>query len=83
MYVADILNLDLIRVGFNTWQMKDPNNPKEPSSLTVFEKTNSFYRFSGKDFGGVTGGSPIDLVMHVRDCNLMEAVDFLLSYFPQ
>ena len=80
--VAERLGIQLIRTGSGTWQMRDPEDPRERTSLTIFEKTNSFYRFSGKEQGGVHGGSPIDLVQHIRECSLREATDFLLFEFP-
>lgn len=80
--VASILKMQLVRTGGGTWQMRNPENPRDITSLTVFERTNSFFRFSSKEQGGVHGGSPIDIVMHVRNCSLREAVDFLISHFP-
>lgn len=81
-YVANALKMDLVRTGGGTWQMRDPDNPRDVTSLTLFEKTNSFHRFSGKAQGGKSGGSPIDLVMHIQEFSLREAVDFLTSHFP-
>lgn len=61
--------------------MRDPQKPRHVTSLHIFEKTNSWYRFSGIESGGVHGGSPIDLVMHVHDCDCEEACKFLTDRF--
>ncbi len=76
--VAHALGMELARTGGDTYNKREG---REISSLTLFSKTNTFYRFSGKTAGGVCGGSVIDLVMHVRDCSLREAADFLTSHF--
>jgi hypothetical protein len=80
--VAHVLGMQLRRTGGGTWNMVDPENPKHLTSLVLFEKTNSWYRFSGKECGGVSGGSTLDLVLHIRECSLHEAVNFLTSHFP-
>ncbi len=76
--VAQALGMDLVRTGMDTFNMREE---KKVSSLTIFPKTNTFYRFSGKTGGGVHGGSVIDLVMHMRDCSLREAAEFLSARF--
>tara|TARA_Y100000310_G_C20682873_1_gene817085 strand:- start:546 stop:806 length:261 start_codon:yes stop_codon:yes gene_type:complete len=82
MRVAETLGMSLRKTGYLTWNMRDPEDPRDNSSLTIFEKTNSWHRFSGINHGGVHGGSTIDLVIHIRECTLQEACDFLLTYFP-
>ncbi|MDD5055018.1 MAG: hypothetical protein PHZ00_01990 [Candidatus Peribacteraceae bacterium] len=76
--VAHALSMELVRTGGETWNRREG---KKITSLTLFTKTNTFYRFSGKTSGGVCGGSPLDLVMHARDCSLQEAAQFLTSHF--
>ncbi len=76
--VAHTLGMELVRTGSDTYNKREG---KEITSLTLFTKTNTFYRFSGKTTGGVHRGSSIDLVMHIRDCSLSEAVYFLTSNF--
>ncbi len=76
--VAHALGMELTRTGGDTYNMREEKNI---TSLTLFIKTNSFYRFSGKTVGGVHGGSVIDLVIHIRNCSLSEAVYFLTSNF--
>lgn len=81
LQVAQHLGMDLVRCGTGVWALRDPDHPREPTSLRIFEKTNTFKRFSGIEIGGTSGGSPINLVMHIRDCSLQEAVEFLSSRF--
>ena len=64
LHVATRLGVWLVKTGGGTWQQKDGDGL---SSLTVFEKTNTFVRFSGKEKGGVSKGSVIDFVMHIKD----------------
>jgi hypothetical protein len=78
--VARTLRLDIVKTGSGAYAMKDAG---EITSLVLFEKTNTWNRFSGKEQGGVSHGSPIDLTMHVRECSLREACEFLISSFPQ
>ena len=75
--VADRLGIHLVPAGTGVMAMADPEKPKEPTSLMVFVRTNRWKRFSGKEIGGVSEGSVIDLVMHIRDCELKEAASFL------
>lgn len=72
--LAHALGMELVRTGGDTYNKREG---KDITSLTLFTKTNTFYRFSGKTIAGVCGGSVIDLVMHVRDCSLDEAAYFL------
>ncbi len=76
--VAHALGMELTKTGVDTFNMREGEHI---TSLTIFLKTNSFYRFSGKDAGGVQGGSVIDLVRHIRGCSVREAADFLSSHF--
>ncbi len=82
LQVAQHLGMDLVRCGTGVWALRDPDHPREPTSLRIFEKTNTFKRFSGMEIGGTSGGSPIDLVMHIQDCPFREAVGFLSLHFP-
>ncbi len=79
--VAESLGLELRRTGSGTWNVKDGNDRLGYTSLTIFEKTNNWRRWSGKVSGGVSKGSIFDLVMHMRDCNFKEALNFLSSRF--
>lgn len=73
--VAEHLGIPLVKTGAATWCMKD----ETITSLTIFEKTNSWHRFSGKTNGGVSSGSNIDLVMHIRNCDLKESIQLLTN----
>ncbi|MFH0770749.1 MAG: hypothetical protein V1926_05250 [Candidatus Peregrinibacteria bacterium] len=77
--VADALGMALVPRGAGVYALRED---RQITSLTVFEKTNSWYRFSGKTSGGVSGGSPIDLVMHMQDCPFQTAISFLSQRFP-
>ena len=76
--VAESLGLDVVKTGGGTYAIREG---REITSLTLFEKTNTWHRFSGKEQGGVSRGSTIDLVIHCRECSLRSAVDFLTSRF--
>lgn len=78
--VAEALGMDIRKTGYQTWNMKDPENLSKNSSLIIFEKTNTWHRFSGKEQGGVHRGSTIDLVMHMNECSFKEAYLFLSNY---
>ncbi len=78
--VARTLGIDIVKTGSGTHAMKEE---QELTSLVLFENTNTWKRFSGKEQGGVSQGSPIDLVMHARDCSFREACEYLTSAFPQ
>ena len=77
--LAEKLGLQLIKVGPGVWNEKDPEKPGSVTSLTLFERTNTWKRFSGKEKGGVSKGSTIDLVIHVRECDFKTAISFLSS----
>lgn len=77
--VAYALHMDIALCGSGCHAMREDG---VATSLVLFEKTNTFHRFSGKEQGGVSGGSPIDLVMHIQDCSFENAVEFLTSCFP-
>ena len=77
--VAHLLQMETVPYGSGSKAMKEDG---QITSLVLFEHTNSFHRFSGKEQGGVSGGSPIDLVMHMKECSFEEAVEFLTSSFP-
>lgn len=80
--VAEALGMELMKEG-STWAMRDPNERKAASSLTIFPGSNRWKRWSGVVRGGVSQGSVIDLVMHMRDnSDLSEAIEFLKSRFP-
>lgn len=74
--VAGWLNMDIVKTGPATWAQREKGS-REVSSLTLFGKNNRWKRFSGKESGGCSAGSAIDLVMHIRDCDLETAIDFL------
>ncbi|MDD4628260.1 MAG: hypothetical protein PHE68_02580 [Candidatus Peribacteraceae bacterium] len=76
--VAAALGLSLVKTGGGTYAVRED---REITPLVLFEKTNSWHRFSGKEQGGVSHGSTLDLVMHVRECPLREAADFLSTRF--
>lgn len=76
--VAQKIGLDLVKTGGNTYAMREDG---QITSLAIFEKTNTWKRFSGKERNGVSGGSVLDLVMHIRECSLREAAEFLSSRF--
>ncbi len=80
--VAHSLGMDLQKCGSGVWALKDSSNPKEPTSLRIFEKTNTFKRFSGIEFGGTSSGSTIDLVMHILDCDFKTALQFFSEKAP-
>ncbi len=67
-----------MRTGARTYNMREE---REITSLVIFEKSNTWHRFSGKERGGVSRGSTIDLVMHIRQCSFRMAIDFLTSRF--
>jgi len=45
------------------------------TSLFIYPETNSFHRFSQK--GIRPSGSVIDLVMHIKECDIRAAISFL------
>lgn len=79
--VAHSLGCNLAPCGSGVWGMRDPEQPRELTSLRVFEKTNTFKRFSEKLSGGVSGGDTIAFVQHIQDCNFKDAIQFLSDRF--
>ena len=77
--VARTLGMEIARTGADTYNMRDG---REITSLVLFVKSNTWFRYSGKELGGVNHGSTIDLVMHIRECPLSEAALFLSTNFP-
>lgn len=75
--VADALGIQYGKVGSGLYAMRSTENPGEFTSLHLFERTNSWYRFSGKEQNGVIGGSVIDLVIYERGGSVKEAIDYL------
>ncbi len=81
LLVAEQLGIRLVKTGADTWQERDGDSKDKVTSLTMFGKTNSFVRFSGKTKGGKDKGSVIDFVMHVTDNpDLNEACAFLSRF---
>ncbi len=80
--VAQCLNINLRKIGGGVWAERDPEQEGGVSSLRIFEDSNRFKRFSGKEQGGVSAGSTIDFVMHVKECDFKEAISYLASSFP-
>lgn len=78
LQVAQSLGIDLVKTGGGTHAMREEG---QVTSLAIFEKTNTWKRFSGKERNGVSGGSVLDFVMYFRECSLREAADFLSSRF--
>ena len=79
--VAEKLGMELKRMGNGVWNMRDANDPLGHNSLAISESKNYWKRWSGKTSGGVSQGSVINLVMHIRDCSFKEAVSFLSTHF--
>lgn len=80
--VAEALGMQLVKEG-STWAMRDEQTGKGASSLTLFPGTNRWKRWSGIERGGVSRGSVIDLVMHIRDLNdVSDAIEWLSNRFP-
>lgn len=76
--VAHQLGIEVLKTGTGVYAMRVDG---ETTSLTLFEKTNTWKRFSGKEQGGVSQGSNLDLVMHINECSLKEAAEFLSTCF--
>ena len=57
---------------------KSPLRDEETASFKVDYKTNLWY-----DFGTGEGGSIIDLVMQMQQCNFIQAVEFLEKHINQ
>lgn len=80
--VAEALGMQLVKEG-STWAMRDEQTGKGASSLTLFPGTNRWKRWSGIERGGVSRGSVIDLVMHIRDLSdVSDAIEWLSTRFP-
>lgn len=76
--VAHQIGVEVVKTGTGAFSMRVDG---EITSLTLFEKTNTWKRFSGKEQGGVSQGSTLDLVMHIHECSLKEAAEFLSTCF--
>ena len=81
LHVAQALGIELKRTGSDSWNIKDEHDPLGHTSLSISEKRNRWKRWSGKTSGGVSQGSVIDLVMHIRDCDFKAAIEFLTNRF--
>lgn len=79
--VAELLRIKIRRTGHKTWQMVDNDNERVNTSLTIFEKTNTFVRFSGKG-DQHSKGDVISLVQHINGIGFKEAAEFLSDNFP-
>ncbi len=79
--VSERLGIPIVRIGSDLYAMKDPENPKQVSSLTISVTRNRWKRWSGHEVGGVSEGSVIDLVSHIRECSFADAVEFLSQSF--
>lgn len=78
--VAEQLGIEVMKTG-TVYAMKDESG--KASSLTISISSNRWKRWSGIEQGGTSGGSVIDLVMHIKNSeNLSEAIDWLTSHFP-
>lgn len=75
--VANALGIPLKRTGSGVWNVASTEDPKGYTSLTIFENSNRWKRFSSG-----AGGGTIDLVMEWKGCSLEMAVDFLTTHFP-
>jgi sugar phosphate isomerase/epimerase len=76
--VAHQIGVEVVKTGAGAYAMRVDG---EITSLTLFEKTNTWKRFSGKEQGGVSQGSTLDLVMHINECSLQDAAEFLSTCF--
>lgn len=75
--VCNALGIPLRKTGYDVWNVESKDDPKGFTSLTIFQKSNRWKRFSSDE-----GGSVLDLVIHIRSCTLGEAADFLKEHFP-
>lgn len=79
--VAEALGMKLRCTGPRTWSMIDPEDPKHTTSLVLFGKKNNWKRFSGRNDGGVSWGSTIDLVIHIHNNpDFKSAIQFLSNH---
>lgn len=76
--VAEMLGLEVVKQGSGVWAVKEGN---DVTSLRLFESSNRWKRFSGKESNGLSEGSVIDLVISVRGDDLPTAAKFLSSHF--
>lgn len=75
--VARMLGMELKKTGIGVWNEKSEHDRRGYTSLTIFENKNKWWRYSSS-----SGGSVIDLVMHVRECDFRAACEYLSSSFP-
>src|SRR3989344_9455297 len=66
LQVAQILGINLVKTGGGTHAMREEG---QATSLAIFEKTNTWKRFSGKERNGISSGTVLDLVMYFRECS--------------
>jgi len=79
--VASLLGLDIVKTGAGVWAMREQGS-KTPTSLILFEKTNTWKRFSGIEENGFSNGSTIDLVMAFGGYDFKTAIEFLSNFSP-
>ena len=79
--VANALGMKIKKSGSGVWSLMEEGSNDE-TSLRLFEKTNTFKRFSEKTSGGCSKGDIVNLVRHVQDCDFKQAVEWLTSYYP-
>lgn len=79
LQVAQSLGMKLVKTGSGMWQQREiEGSSTSCSSLTIFEKTNTFVRFSGTEQGGCSKGTNIDLVRHLHNnSSVHDACEFL------
>jgi len=76
-HVCNALGIPLKRTGSGVWNVENKDDPKGYTSLTIFESSNRWKRFSSGE-----GGGTIDLVMEWKQCDLQSAAEFLTTHFP-
>lgn len=67
LHVAESLGVELVRTASGEYSVKNREDPRGHNSITIFERTNSFVRWSGKEQGGCSKGSVIDFVRHLTN----------------
>lgn len=75
--IARSLGCHLAPCGPGIWGICDPQNPREVTSIRLWDKKGCWRRWSGKTAGGVDRGDHISLVQHWNDCDFKEALEFL------
>lgn len=80
LQVAQALGMDIVKEG-TAWAMREDGS-REVTSLTLFPDNNRWKRWSGIEYGGVSSGSVIDLVMHIQNVDMKKAVSWLTQHFP-